>query len=171
VYVGNTVTANTGVGIFHEISWNAVISNNVLTDNDAEDVGLSCWHGAQIFVNTSSDVEITGNTLKASNGANDICAVSADRSETAPYPLAVANLNVHDNTAYMTGSASSGLVVTSTPSKSALAVNNQYAHNKYYVSKQSNGYWEWTSGSQLTWQGWQGQQQDKTGSLASWTGS
>jgi len=170
VYDGNTVTANTGVGIFHEISWNAVISNNVLTDNDAEDVGLSCWHGAQIFVNTSSNVEITGNTLKANNGANDICAVSADRSETAPYPLAVANLNVHDNTAYMTGSASSGLVVTSTPSKAALAVNNQYTHNKYYVSKQSNGYWEWSSGSQLTWLGWQAQQQDRTGSLATWTG-
>ena len=73
-------------------------------------IGKSCWWGANILINTSSNVEVYGNTITASNGSNGICAVSADRNEVAPYPTVVANFYAHDNIVSMNGSATSGLV-------------------------------------------------------------
>ena len=111
LYEGNIVSNNSGSGIFHEISWDAIIRNNTLTNNDSEAIGKSCWWGANILINTSSNVEVYGNTITASNGSNGICAVSSDRPDaTAPYPTVVANFYAHDNVVSMTGSATSGLV-------------------------------------------------------------
>ena len=110
LYEYNTVSHNTESGLLHEISWDAVIRYNTLTNNDAVDAGLSCWHGAQLAINDSTNVEAYGNLVAASSGANGICAVDIQRTDGAPHSQAVANLYVHDNTVFMKNGASAGLV-------------------------------------------------------------
>ena len=165
LYEGNIVSNNSGVGIFHEISWDAIIRNNTLTNNDSVAAGQSCWWGANIHINTSSNVEVYGNTITASNGSNGICAVSSDRYDVAPYPTVTANFYVHDNTVYMTGSASSGLV----KGTASGVINNRFVHNTYRVTDMSRAWWTWPTVYTATWATWRGSAgQDTDGTLASW---
>ena len=83
------------MGIFHEISYDAVIRGNEVRGNG---FGFDAWvWGAGIIVSTSTNVEVTGN-LVAGN-ADGIIGVHQDRSDApASYgPLALRNLSVHDN--------------------------------------------------------------------------
>src|SRR5206468_745400 len=61
VYDSNTASDNTDHGIFHEISYDAVIRNNTAQRNG--------WNG--ILVSSSPNVEIYGNTV-GSNGRTQI---------------------------------------------------------------------------------------------------
>ncbi|MEO8104483.1 MAG: right-handed parallel beta-helix repeat-containing protein [Betaproteobacteria bacterium] len=166
-YENNTVSNNSGVGIFHEISWDAVIRNNTLTNNDSESIGQSCWHGSQIHVNNSSNVEIYGNTVTATNGANGICAVSVDRSETAPHSTVVTNLNVHDNVVYMTGSSTSGMVQDPDSANRPNAINNRFTNNSYFLPDLTGSWWNWPSASSspASWSQWQVAGQDTGGTI------
>ena len=165
LYEGNIVSNNSGVGIFHEISWDAIIRNNTLTNNDSEAIGKSCWWGANIHINTSVNVEVYGNTITASNGSNGICAVSADRNETAAFPTVVSNFYVHDNTVYMTGSASSGLV----KGTASGVINNRFVHNTYRATDLSRAWWTWPSAYTAPWVTWRGTAgQDTDGTLTIW---
>jgi parallel beta-helix repeat protein len=169
LYANNTVSNNSYDGIFNETSWDAVIRNNTLTNNDSADAGLSCWHGSQISLNDSSNVEVSSNTVNGSNGANGICAIYADKTDGPPFSQAVVNLYVHDNTVQVTGSASNGLVASSDQVGAATSSNNRFVHNAYTISDLAAPYWEWPGGPgyiQLSWAGWQSQGQDLTGSIS-----
>lgn len=158
----NLVYDNTEGGIFWEISWDVVILDNVVRNNAAESIGLSCWWGSNIHVNTSTNVEIFHNIVDASNGANGICAVSANRMNGLPYPDAVANLNVHHNTIAMTGVAYTGMVVD--PAVAAGTVNNAFTHNRYRVSDVNGTFWVWPGATDpATWAQWQAAGQDLQG--------
>ena len=62
LYEGNWVEANTGPGIFHEASYDAVIRGNFVAGNGFENDG---WiDGSGILVNSSRNVEISNNTLQ-----------------------------------------------------------------------------------------------------------
>jgi Right handed beta helix region len=64
----NVVHANTSHGIFHEISYRAVIRDNQVTDNGGAEP-LPGWGGAGICVAASPDVEIYGNSLAGNQNA------------------------------------------------------------------------------------------------------
>jgi parallel beta-helix repeat protein len=163
---GNTVYENTEGGIFHEISWDAVIRNNILTNNAGAVAGQSCFWGAQIHVNNSSNVEIYRNTIISNNGANGICAVSTTRSESSPYSTAVANMSVHNNLVIMNAGAKSGLVWD--PLKSAETTGNSFVANIYRVPNTASGtYWSWPTAAAdpATWAQWQSAGQDTTGRI------
>jgi len=169
LYANNTISNNSYDGIFHETSWDAVMRQNTLVNNDSADAGQSCWHGSQISINDSTNVEVASNTVKGSNGANGICAIYSDKTDGAPFSQAVVNLNVHDNTVRARGKASNGLVASSDLVGAARSSNNRFVHNAYSVGNLSGSYWEWAGGSgymQLTWAGWQLQGQDLTGSIS-----
>ncbi len=60
LYENNRSENNAQIGIFHEIGYKAIIRNNVTRGNGY----ASGWvAGAGIFVNSSQDVEIYGNTV------------------------------------------------------------------------------------------------------------
>jgi parallel beta-helix repeat protein len=81
LYEGNRVEDNTRSGIFHEISYRAVIRGNTARRNGA--TGAQWVDGAGILVNSSRDVEIAGNTVE--DNLNGIAAVqSGERGRTAP---------------------------------------------------------------------------------------
>ena len=91
----NVVHANTSHGIFHEISYRAVIRDNQVTDNGRAEP-LSGWGGAGIRVAASPDVEIHGNVLAGNQNA--IMLVQQEREDCRPrigppHP----NIEVRDN--------------------------------------------------------------------------
>lgn len=164
LYEGNTVVNNSGSGIFHEISWDAIIRNNIVANNDAENIGRSCWWGANILINTSANVEVYGNTVTASNGSNGICAVSGERGEVAPYPTVVANFYAHDNIVSMTGSGTSGLVQGSISG----GTNNRFVQNIYRVASPARAWWTTPAAPAATWDAWKASGQDIAGTLSTW---
>ncbi|MFN2384611.1 MAG: nitrous oxide reductase family maturation protein NosD [Gemmatimonadota bacterium] len=93
-YEGNVVEDNADTGIFHEISYAAVIRNNVVRRNGFD---KAAWaYGAGILIAHSPDVQVYGNTVE--NNYNGIIGIQQDRGSGAYGPHTLANLYVHDNT-------------------------------------------------------------------------
>ena len=94
-FEGNRVIGNDRMGIFHEISYDAVITDNEVRSNG---FGFDAWlWGAGIAVSTSVNVEIYGNVVEGN--ADGIVAIEQDRSDApASYgPLSLTNLAVYEN--------------------------------------------------------------------------
>jgi parallel beta-helix repeat protein len=144
LYEGNLVEGNSGPGIFHEISWDATISNNVVRGNATDAIGRSCWWGSQIHVNNSQNVRIFGNRVRSTAGANGICLVDAIRSQTSPFPTQLANIEVRDNTIILSGSAMTGLV-------GQAARSLTFDRNSYLVPDLTGKFWAWHDRFPLTW--------------------
>jgi hypothetical protein len=90
LYEANNVEGNDGIGIQHEISYSAVIRNNVARDNGA---GTYDWlWGAQIMISGSSDVEVYENIVVSPNGGQGIAVQQDSREE-----FRTRNVYVHHN--------------------------------------------------------------------------
>src|SRR5258708_733098 len=100
LYEGNVVEGNNGVGIFHEISFNAVIRNNIVRHNGI--VAKDWFSGSDILVAASQDVEVYTNTLTVSPGKCGIMLIDQGRDDQARAhggPIyKTRNNKVHDNT-------------------------------------------------------------------------
>ncbi|MGA8555749.1 MAG: choice-of-anchor D domain-containing protein, partial [Candidatus Acidiferrales bacterium] len=104
LYELNHTKNNWNAGIQHEISWNAIIRNNVLEDETVANPtssNSSLWAHSAIRILNSSNVEIYGNTI--TNSSNGICGVLDTRGDSShsPHtgqPYLLQNLDVHDNT-------------------------------------------------------------------------
>ena len=144
----NVVENNGAVGIFHEISWNAVIRNNTLRNNNAFErgKGKSCWWGAQIALNNSQGVAIYGNLVEAV-GSNAICVASTPRAERVEFPQFLANVNVTNNVIKMRGEVNVGLVGDRVPP------NVTFSGNTYYVDSTAGD--NWTYMSSMRYPQWQ----------------
>ena len=97
LYEGNLVEHNANNGIFHEISYDAIIRNNIVRDNGLE-IGLDGYayvYGAGILVSTSSNVTVYGNVVEGN--WNGIVGVHGDRGTGAHGVRELRNLQVHDN--------------------------------------------------------------------------
>ena len=137
LYEDNVVEDNERAGIFHEISFDAVIRNNTLRRNGtARD--LPGWAtGAGIEVTTSSNVEIYGNTLVDNwQGITGIEDRRVPRVGSGGWTLM--NLYVHHNTITTTvdlaGGGRSGIAETSGQRTAfAESANNRYDFNTYYL--------------------------------------
>ncbi|HEY7611664.1 MAG TPA: right-handed parallel beta-helix repeat-containing protein [Gemmatimonadales bacterium] len=95
---GNTIEDNGAYGIQHEISYAAVIRNNIVRRNGGSagygrcDGTSSC---AGIAVHNSRDVEIVGNAL--TDNFNGIVLLEDDRGSGVLGPWQTRNVWVHDN--------------------------------------------------------------------------
>jgi hypothetical protein len=127
LYRGNVVERNSGAGIFHEASYDAVIRDNVLRGNG---FGWSGWlEGAGILVNSSPNVEIYHNVV--ANNADGIGITQWHRrSDPRHAPHEDHDIWVHDNTVTMrrgfTGLLQGVGDVTYYSSR-----NNRFEHNTY----------------------------------------
>jgi hypothetical protein len=93
LYEANTVRFNAGPGIFHEISYDAVIRDN-LVEGNGFDHDQWLW-GAGILVAASSGVEIHGNEVRGNHNA--ITLIQQDRGEGLHGPYLVRDVRVHGN--------------------------------------------------------------------------
>jgi parallel beta-helix repeat protein len=159
IFEGNKVENNTGPGILHEISYDAVIRNNNLRHNAAAAAGKSIWWGADILLNGSQNVQVYGNRIDSS--VNGISLIDTDRGSGRYGTYKVANTDVHDNILALGAGADTGLVGRSSAFQST--ANNRFRANTYYVPALTGRSWEW-QGS-LTKEEWQRYGQDTTGTF------
>jgi parallel beta-helix repeat protein len=97
VYEGNLVVDNAGPGIFHEISYAAVIRGNTVTGNG---FGKPEWlWGAGILIAASRDVEVIENTV--AGNADGIAGIQQERGAGPFGPYLLQNVVVTGNTISM----------------------------------------------------------------------
>jgi hypothetical protein len=99
LYEGNVVERNHSVGIYHEISFNAVIRDNIVRHNGIAET--EWFWGSDIIVSASQDVEVYRNTLTVSPDKCGIMLIDQgrnDRAQARGGPMyKTSNNRVHDN--------------------------------------------------------------------------
>jgi parallel beta-helix repeat protein len=159
LYEGNTTTRNSDHGIFHEISYRAIIRNNVSRSNG--------WHG--IVVASSPDVEVYGNTV-AGNGRTQIFGRQDFVGRLGRYGVTeLSNFHVHDNviTARAVDGNAAGLLPQNDAAGDAVYYtrkNNRFVHNTYDLRGTSSSPFLWMF-SNATPARWQAYAQDVTGTF------
>ncbi|GJE18439.1 right-handed parallel beta-helix repeat-containing protein [Methylobacterium marchantiae] len=144
VYDGNTVANNSGGGISHEISYDAIIRNNLITNNGNDSDGW-LW-GAGIQIQNSSGVKVYNNHVESSNGGNAISLIQQDRGSGAYGEHSTTDNSVTDNV-IVTGTpkeGASGAVADFNPS-GLLNGNNTFDNNEYHVTNTSDAHWAWNN--------------------------
>lgn len=154
----NRVENNSGNGIMFEISYGAVIRNNYVAGNGFTNPR---WlYGAGIFVSSSSDVEIYGNTVE--NNARGITAVVQNRGFGSMGRYEVRNLYVHDNFITM-DTGWTGLGQNVGDNSYFTDKNNRFERNEYRIVGQTHPFM-WLK-KERTLEEWQafGHDDDPTG--------
>jgi hypothetical protein len=162
-YENNIIENNTAMGIFHEVSCTAVIKNNVLRGNNSVNVGLSLWHGAQMYTRSSKDVQIYGNDITAA-GANSVAIRGGDAPETTANCGVVQsqNIAVHDNVIRLSTGDSNGVVGGG--AGYGATFNIQFSNNIYYLQNLAGAYfWYDAATNGMSKQQWQAVGQDLSG--------
>ncbi|ABF42797.1 hypothetical protein Acid345_3797 [Candidatus Koribacter versatilis Ellin345] len=131
VYEKNRVLNNTGAGIVHEISYDAVIRNNFVSGNR---VG--------IIIILSSNVQAYGNVVEVPpNGTDAIRVANGNRGEGKFGPYVAHDIRVYDNIITFLGS--SGRSGLSGPLDTAR--NVVFENNQYHLLGGGNAHWIWGS--------------------------
>jgi hypothetical protein len=142
VYEKNRTSSNKVAGIFFEISFGAVIHDNII-DNDGENPG-GPRNGAGILVNTSSDADIYGNQI--TNCATGILAIQTDRgvSDWTKRTYVLKNLNVHDNVITQKSGIAAGIDASPGFMPAAFTDwNNRFQNNTYRFAELTGMHFEW----------------------------
>jgi hypothetical protein len=134
VYEDNLVENNQHNGIFHEISFNAVIRRNVVRHNGS---GRSWYWDADIIVAASQDVEVTGNTVTVAPGACGIMLIDQGRRKDAGGQYKTRNNTVRGNDMTFEGAPCAGGVSDTKPDDENFGIitdgNNRFDGNTYRV--------------------------------------
>ncbi len=151
-YEGNRLTGNKVAGIFHEISWDAVIRNNVLDAEGQNPDGRDVWWGGAIFVSASTNVEVTGNTVR--NSVTAIGVIDANRG-TSPFTGRVweaRNIDVHHNTVVNPSVTAAGFGAFDPAAYTTR--NIRFHDNSYDLTDPAGSYFVWSDWyvGRSTWQ-------------------
>jgi parallel beta-helix repeat protein len=160
----NLVERNTGPGIYYEISYDGVIHDNVL-ENNATDLQANPLHvGGGIGVDTSSNVEVFGNTL--ADNANGIIVISTHRGSGKYGAHVLRNVHIHDNTTHQAG-GTVGMVNHVGDARFWSSQGNRFSHNTYFLGPNRRIFiWQ---GQTMSPEQWKAAGQDTTGTFV--TGS
>lgn len=140
LYERNTVYANASHGIFHEISYDAVIRDNRVTDNGRSDP-LPGWGGAGIRVAASPDVEIYGNTLAGNENAIILLQQARNDWPSRKGPHELRDVDVHDNDVTISRNVTG--IVEDTGDDAVYGRNNRFRHNTYRLPLPSGRFFTW----------------------------
>jgi parallel beta-helix repeat protein len=158
----NRVEDNDWRGIFYEISYKAVIRNNIARRNGFKLPTLAGpVDGAGILISNSRDVEIYGNTLE--NNRTGIGAYESDRGSGAYGKHDLVNLYVHDNSVVQTTGRAAGVTQNVGSNAVFTSQNNRFAHNSYDLGSATRFY-RWMNSDRTTSE-WKGYGLDVTGSF------
>lgn len=162
----NRVEDNALSGIFHEISYRAIIRNNVVSRNGTSRPTSYWVDGAGILISSSSDVEVYGNTLI--DNFQGITGLEGNRGTGSHGPWVLQNLYVHHNTIVQTGTPSagtgrSGLEQMGSSTSAFTSANNRFVANSYTLGATAERFF-WLH-QNLTEVGWKGYSQDVTGTF------
>ena len=162
VFEGNHLVNNNAAGIDYEISYAAIIRNNVLSGNGT-DHSSSPWYGsAGILIETSQSVQVYGNT--STGDGNGIVLLEESRGTGNRGTYMVQNVSVHDNAVRHAVKQAAGLWNELSDTSYWSSKGNSFASNDYSAPSGSAAF-TW-NGSNLTWSGWQSAGQDRSGSYS-----
>lgn len=159
LYESNIVEYNADTGIFHEISYSAIIRNNVVRLNGFDRVG-SWAYGAGILVAHSPDVDIYNNKLE--DNQNGIMGIQQDRGSGSHGPHDLRNLWVHDNTIIQRRGKWAAGAAQDIGDVRVFDRNLKFNNNRYFTNRSQP--FEWLNASR-TWQQWRNFGHDQNGSL------
>jgi len=165
LYEGNVVEDNERGGIFHEISYDATIRNNIARRNGTGKDWPHWTTGAGIEIISSRNVEVVGNTVE--DNWQGITALDDHRGSGNAGPYTVVNLNVHDNTILSRltddGGGRTGLVDMKGTGAFLPTANNRFQQNTYSLGSRSS-YFLWM-GREVDEGEWRRFQQDTNGTF------
>jgi Right handed beta helix region len=149
LYEHNLIEHNQGAGLFHEISYHAVIRNNALRHNGID--GKAWFWGVNILIAASENVDVYGNVLTVSAGGCGI--VLADQSRPIegggmPGKYKTRNNMVRDNEMTFEGAGCAGGASDVEPGDENYSIieagNNRFDRNVYRVPRMSGALrFEW----------------------------
>jgi parallel beta-helix repeat protein len=155
-YEGNVVENNTSYGIFHEVSYDAIIRNNTLSNNGFN----GKWLGpAGIWIANSSNVQVYGNTLFG----DGIFGVEQQRGSGDRGPWLLRNIDVHGNRITVWLGPAAG-VDADNGDGLVFAGSNAFSDNTYSTPA-GCPCWAWR-GDDVVRSGWVAAGQDRTGTFA-----
>lgn len=151
-YEQNTVSDNSHRGIFHEVSYDAVIRGNVVERNQPGG-GPAGWPSAAgIVVVASPNVEVTDNIVR--DNGDGITALQEDRGRGPRGPYVVENLLVRGNDVRMPRGAT-GLVQAAGAAQSLAGRNNRFEGNRYHLAGNATPfYWLGAARTEAQWRGY-----------------
>ena len=155
VFENNHTARNWSSGIHWEISYHAIIRNNLVENEGYSPLGTSFWYGGGILVSNSTDVEVYGNTVKdCVNGIGGTETIRGVDSKTG-VPFNLKNLYVHNNTITQQTGSAAGIVKSSRLDNSVFTSwNNRFSDNTYHLGSQAGNFFEWLN-SPITLAAWQ----------------
>jgi parallel beta-helix repeat protein len=159
LYENNRVEDNDWRGIFHEISYAAVIRNNIVRRNGFHFPGTAgAFEGAGILVSNSPNTEVYGNIVE--DNRNGIMGREDDRGSGTYGPHHLTNLSVHDNTVKQSDTGRAAGITDSDPYADPYtsAANNRWARNTYLIGTGTK--WRWAPNADVSRSQWQGVGQD-----------
>ena len=161
-YEGNLITDNDESGIYHEISYSAVIRNNRVYRN-GKTFDPWMW-GAQILIAGSQDVEVSGNTVVVGpGGGHGIGLIQQDRGTGRYGPYQVRNNYVHHNdVTYMDNDSGWSGAVADDDEVGMLNGNNRFDYNSYHFTGDPI---RWTWGDEKSWAAFQALGQEAHGTI------
>ncbi len=141
----NRTGNNQEAGILYEISYNATIRNNYISQDGYNVFGTSTgmsW-GAGILITNSSGVQVYGNTVKnCMNGIGGLNYARGNNPSGQPYLLQ--NLSVHNNAVTQAHNFAEGIVKASTFDNSVFTSwNNHFQSETYYLTYSNYDYFCW----------------------------
>lgn len=167
VYENNLIENNRYMGIHHEISFRAVIRNNVVRHNGSSK--RSWFWGADIDVAASQDVEVVGNKVTVAAGGCGIVLIDQGRRSDDGKEYKTRNNTVRGNEITFEGAPCAGGVSDTLPSDENFAIitqgNNLFDGNIYRAPRGSRpARFVW--GREVTdWDGFRRKGLEKNGQL------
>ena len=154
LYDRNHTSSNREAGILHEVSYSAIIRNNVIENDGFSDLPKTePWWGAGIIVAASSEVEVYGNTV--TDCMNGIVGTQPQRELShrgTPYLLQ--NLNVHDNSITQSQGVAAGIVRSGLLGDDVFeSRNNRFIDNQFHLADSSAKFFAW-KGTRLSYGEW-----------------
>jgi parallel beta helix pectate lyase-like protein len=172
LYENNRTTANLVAGIFHEISFQAVIRHNTIENDGFDPAGRGPWRGSGIRVSASSGVEIYEN--RVANCMNGIVAIQPERGMSMRYhtPRLVQDLDVHGNTIVQTEGIAAGLARDARHFDDSIFTrwHNRFENNRYTLADPGGRYFLWMNAAR-TKSEWQSFGNDRAGEFVFERGS
>jgi Right handed beta helix region len=168
LYEGNTVERNQDIGIFHEISFKALIRENVVRHNG---LGSRGWFWvSDIVLAASQDVEVLDNRIVVAPGRCGIMLIDQGRRDNGKR-YKTRNNTITGNEMMFEGAACAGGVSDTKPGDENFAIisdgNNVFDGNTYRVgpsAKRARFVW----GRDVTdWGGFRSKGQERSGSMVS----
>jgi parallel beta-helix repeat protein len=163
----NRVEDNGLSGIFHEISYQAIIRNNTISRNGTSKPTSFWVDGAGILVSSSSDVEVYGNTLV--DNFQGITGLEGNRGSGLYGAWILKNLYVHNNDVTQSGTTASGtgrtgVEQTGGGTSAFTSANNKFASNTYRLGTAVPQRFFWMH-QNVDDNGWKGYGQDTSGTF------